>query len=114
MREYPKKTKKLLREFQEKAYEEEMRRELIPLFEAFRRWEKGLITSLELSDLIHEFNRGPARLLFSRYSIPGQDLMVARAIAVGLIKKDGVPRDLLEEVRDLIEFSEKELGKRAR
>ena len=39
---------------------EELRRALLPLAEAFKRWEHSDLDSGELSDLIHRFHQGPA------------------------------------------------------
>jgi len=66
MREYSKKTKKLMRELEGKAYEEELRRALIPLSESFDSWKEGRTGSGELTELIHEFHRGPAKELFKK------------------------------------------------
>lgn len=112
MREYSKKTKKLMRELLGKAYEEELRRALVPLSKSFDRWKEGGTESGELSDLIHEFNRGPARELFEKYNGPMQDLMVASAVARGILTRDEVPEELLDQLADLVEFCEERLTKR--
>ena len=57
----PKRVKRLLREYASAAHEEELRRALLALAEAFKRWEHGDLDSGELSDLIHRFHQGPAR-----------------------------------------------------
>ena len=108
-REYSKKTKKLMRELMGKTYEEELRRALIPLSEAFDQWKEGGTESGELSDLIHEFNRGPARKLFVNYDGKMDDFMVASAVARGILDRKEVPQELLEQLADLIEFCEKEM-----
>ena len=111
MKDYPKKIKKLIHEHKMKAHEEELRRALIPLSESFDRWKEGQTGSGELSEMIHDFNRGPARELFKKYNGPMQNLMVASAIAGGVLEKDEVPRELLEQLAELIDFCEKELNK---
>ena len=111
MREYPKKTKKLLSELAGKAYEEELRRALVPLSESFDRWKEGQTASGELSDLIHGFNRGPARELFVKYDGKMNDIMVASAVATGILNKDEVPEELLEQISDLVELCEERLAK---
>ena len=109
MREYPKKTKKLMRELAGQTYEEELRRALIPLSESFDRWKAGSTESWELSEMIHDFNREPARKLFVKYDGKMDDLMVASAIAKGILDRKEVPEELLEHLADLIEFCEKEM-----
>ena len=59
--EPPKRIKRLLREFATRAHEEESRRALIPLANAFERWSRGEADSFELSDLVHAL--APARRL---------------------------------------------------
>ena len=107
-KKYPKKINKFIRELKMEAHEEELRRALVPLSEAFDRWKEGRTGSGELSELIHEFNRGPARKLFGQYNGPMQDLMVASAIARGILIKDDVSQELLKHLNDLVEFCEKE------
>ena len=58
MGDIPKRVKRLLREYASAAHEEELRRALLPLAEAFKRWEHGDLDSGELSDLIHRFHQG--------------------------------------------------------
>ncbi len=108
MKEYSKKVKKLVREYARKAHEEELRRALVPLSEAFDSWKDSGISSDELSELIHEFNRGPSRELFKRYSGPMLALMVASAVARGILDKDNIPPELLDQLADQIDFCKKE------
>jgi len=107
MKGYPKKIKKLIHEHKMKAHEEELRRALIPLSESFDQWKESQTGSGELSELIHEFNRGPARELFKKYNGPLQNMMVASAIAKGILEKNEVPQELLEQLAELIDFCDK-------
>jgi len=105
----PKRVKRLLRECASAAHEEELRRALLPLAEAFKRWEHGGLDSGELSDLIHRFHQGPARELFLRYNTSNLVAPVAYAIAAGIVDRTAVPGELLEHLTGTIEFYEKEL-----
>jgi len=67
MADIPKRVKRLLRECAAAAHEEELRRALLPIAEAFKRWEQGELGSGDLSELIHRFHQGPARDLYLRY-----------------------------------------------
>ena len=58
MADMPKRIKCLLREQAGQAHEEELRRALVPVAEAFKRWEHGEHGSAELSDIIHRFHQG--------------------------------------------------------
>jgi hypothetical protein len=108
-REYWKRTKKLIREFKIKAHEEELRRALVPLSESFDLWKGGRVSSGEVAELIHEFNRGPARDLFKNYNGPMQDFMLAGAIAHGILDRAEIPGDLLDPLACLIEYCEQEM-----
>ncbi len=54
---------------------------MLPLAEAFKRWQRGELDSYALQDMIHSFDRGPAREIYSRYDrrTGYQDAHVARA-----------------------------------
>jgi len=53
MRDYPKRIKRLLREYSAEAYERELHRELTKLDRSFAEWRNGDIGSGELSHRIH-------------------------------------------------------------
>ena len=80
MADTPKRIKRLLREHAAVAHEEKLRRALVPVAEAFKRWERGELGSGELSEIIHRFHQGPARELFARYNTPYLEMTVASAI----------------------------------
>ena len=107
----PKRVKRLLRKYASAAHEEELRRALLPLAEAFKRWEHGGLDSGALSDLIHRFHQGPARELFLRYNTSNLVAPVAYAIAAGIVDRTAVPGELLEHLTGMIEFYEKELAR---
>jgi hypothetical protein len=99
MRDLPKPVKRALRELATQAHEEELRRALLPLAEAFNRWRAGHLGSGELGDLIHEFHQGPARRIFKRYDAPDLDLVIAHAIVEGLLDRTRIAPDVLEHMR---------------
>jgi len=96
MREYSKKIKKLIREFAAEAHERELHRELTQLDLQFAEWRKGQLGSGELSTEIHKYEAGPSRELFKRYNGDLPDMMVAYAIAAGILKREEIPAELLE------------------
>ena len=102
MAEPSRRVKRLLREYAAAAYEEDLRRALLPVAEAFRRWERNELDSSELSAIIHEFHQGPARDLWVRYDTPYQDMAVAYAITTGLLRKDTMPAELLDHLAGLL------------
>jgi hypothetical protein len=108
MAEMPKRVKRALREAAMRAHEEELRRALLPLAEAFDQWRAGQVSSGELVDLIHQFHQGPARELFKKYNYGSLDLAVAHAIVTGVIARGQLPGELVDHLRRGIEFYEEE------
>ena len=106
MADTPKRIKRLLREQAGRAHEEELRRALVPVAEAFKRWEHGELGSAELSDIIHRFHQGPARELFARYNNPYMNLAVAYAITVGVLDRRTIPAELLDHLARALAFYE--------
>jgi hypothetical protein len=100
-----KEAKKRLRELADLAWEEELRRALTPLADAFERWKTRAVTSLEISDLIHEFHQGPSRKIWSTYQSLKPDMLVARAIALGVLPREALPAELADSLAQQIEFS---------
>ena len=106
MADTPKRIKRLLREHGGQAHEEELRRALVPVAEAFKRWEHGQLGSAELSDIIHRFHQGPARELFVRYNTPHLEMAVAYAITVGVLDRQTIPAELLDHLARALAFYE--------
>src|SRR5262249_62135187 len=80
MADVPKHIKRLLREHAATAHEEELRRALLPISEAFGRWARSELGSGELAEIIHRFHQGPARELWVRYNTSPLEMPVAFAI----------------------------------
>jgi len=104
MQDYPKKIKRLLREYMAKAYERELHRELAKLDQGFAEWRSGTISSGELSDWIHRYEMGPSRELWKQYNYGSPDMSVAYAVVVGILKREEVPPELLEAIGGPISF----------
>jgi hypothetical protein len=66
MRAYPKKIRRLLREYTIEAYERELQRELTKVAASFTEWHKGALSSDELSHRVHEYDTGPSRRLYGQ------------------------------------------------
>ena len=62
MTETSKGIKRLIREFAATAHEEELRRALLPLADAFKQWEREELDSFALQERIHKFHQGAASL----------------------------------------------------
>ncbi len=100
----PKKLRRLLRQLADRAYEEELRRELEPLHEAFEQWKRRALNSFELSDLIHNFHQGPSRRLFTKHNGANHEMIVALAIVNGILDRNKVRQELLDHLQSKIEF----------
>ena len=104
MQEYPKKIKKLIREFAAEAHERELHRDLAKLELRFAEWRNGQLGSGALSDEIHQYENGPSRELFKRYNGGLPDMMVAYAISAGILKREEISAELLEALTRPLEY----------
>ena len=104
MSEYPKHIKRLLREYNTAAHEQELHRELGKLDQSFTEWRSGALNSAELSHLVHQYETGPSRELFSRYNSGQSDLNVAYAIVAGILDESQVPPELLQALSTPLDF----------
>ena len=106
MRNYSKRVRKLIREYAGLAYERELVAELGKLADRVNSWKQGEISPWELSDDIWEYVKGPQREMWKKYTNKNLlDLIVARAITDGFLKREEVPGDVLESIDDLIRLA---------
>jgi len=103
MREYPKRIRKALHELKMEAHEREIAEHLDGLWEKLQEWKEGKICAGELCVLIHEYDRGPSRKMFSLYNDLDPDLCVASAISEGRIKPEEVAEEVLEAIQPRID-----------
>ena len=107
MKAYPKRIKKLLRDYSTEAYERELHRELTILEHSFEQWHNGEISSGELSYRIHQYEIGPSRELYKKYNEDSlAEMNVAYAIAAGILNKEEIPLELLEVLERPLSFYE--------
>jgi hypothetical protein len=104
MNDYSKKIRRLLREFAAKSYEEELSRQLARLDESFAEWRDGKINSGELRDRIHQYETGASRELFNKYNQGRDDFNVAYAIVTGILDREDVPEELIQEIDKHLSF----------
>jgi len=100
MKGYTKAQKKKLLELAGIANERELDQEMEMLYQHFENWRNEKISCFELSDLIHKFHQGPSREIWKMYTYSDPDTAVSRAVALGLLKKEEIPKDLL----DILDF----------
>ena len=96
MKGYTKTQKKKLRELAGIANERELDQEMEKLYQHFENWRNEKISCFELSELIHKFHQGTSREIWKIYMYSDPDMAVSRAIALGLLKKEEIPENLLD------------------
>ena len=106
MKDYPKRIKKLIREYMIEAYERELHRELTKLEISFEQWRNNEISNGEFSYRIHQYEVGSSKELYKKYNYGEADMNVAYAIAVGILNREEVPAVLLESLAGPLSFFE--------
>src|SRR5262245_13876053 len=104
MADYPKPIKRLLNQYLGEAYERELQRELTKLERSFTEWQNGQIGSGELSDRVHQYERGPSRAVFQRYNSNQKDMTLAYVIVGGVLRREEIPAELLEALTRPLSF----------
>ena len=108
MQNTPKAMKRLVREWAGIAHARDLRQALSELHCQFDRWERGEIDSYELNELVHQFHDGASRDIWKRYATNRLEPAVAAAIASGVLRKDEIPRDILQSIAGLVQFYEED------
>ena len=102
MADYSKKERAELRRLASEAYERELGSHLSELDKSFAEWRRGKLLSSELSGAIHEFHQHTARDVWSAYQSPHESIIVARAIALGIILEKEVATAIREKLRESV------------
>ena len=104
MTEFTKAERKVLRELAARVYEADAHAVLEELEREFSRWRNGELESSDLLAAIHDFHQGQSRELWSRYQALKDPEVVARGVALGLLKEEEVPERVRAELGPLIEL----------
>lgn len=67
------------------------------------------MSSDTINDMIHEFDQGPHRDLYLRYSSKVLESNIAHAIVKGILNKEKVPQELLDHLARLIKYYEEDI-----
>ena len=113
MKEHSKSEKRRLRELADIAYERDLRNSLSAFSAKFDDWKVGKITSSQMSRLLHEYDYGESRRLWGMYQTPRHDMLVARAIAIGLLSEKEVGEDVVLLLSQQIAFYKEDLSSRS-
>lgn len=108
--EFSKSERRHLRRQAGLAYERELTRALEELAAEFRRWREGELAAVELSEAIHEYHEEEARHLFGLYNRLKEPMLVARAVAAGLLEEAEVRKPVLAKLERQITFFREQSG----
>ena len=100
MVELTKSVKGKLRELVHKAHEAALRQKLPELIRHVESWQRGEIDSIGLCNHIHEFDTGPAKEIYKKFTYANTQLLmeVGYGVASGILDEQSIP----EEVRPQI------------
>ncbi|OGQ93983.1 MAG: hypothetical protein A2521_04355 [Deltaproteobacteria bacterium RIFOXYD12_FULL_57_12] len=102
---YDKPTRKRFRKLTAIAHERELAGALQKLHDQFDAWQARKIDAFELNDRIHLFHQKTARELWKMYdNTVDEDLLVSRALKLGLLTEDEIGEDLIEQLGPMIGF----------
>lgn len=105
--ESEKPTRQRLREFAALAHERELAAALRKLLVLFARWQSKKITAFELNEQIHQFHQHAAQAIAKMYTGPvDPDMLVARALRLGLLTEADVGPELVKLLAPLTSFFE--------
>ena len=99
-----KSSRKKIKSLAIQAYENELKIYLKDLFKKFQEWNSKNISSGELSYLIHEYDRGPSKDMFSFYNNVDPEIAIARTVVYNFLSEDEIPEELLPLLSNRIEF----------
>ena len=103
----PKPVKKILSDLVYPAHETALRKPLADVLPYVEQWQRGEINVIGLADHVREFNDGPSRRIYKRFTWTNSwdlQVQVAGAIADGLIDEKSVPEAAMPYLNDLLEF----------
>jgi hypothetical protein len=104
MPDFTKSEMRTLRRLADAAWDSELREVLEALHHSFGEWERGSLSSFELSDRIHKFHDGDARDLYKFYTGGNPSQSVAHALAYNHIDPSDVPDKLLAKLTPAVTF----------
>ena len=104
MHEFSKPHKQRLRELSARAHELALKESLNSLALKFDEWRAGKITSLKLNQLLHEYEYGESRRLWSFFNTKRHDMIIAHGFVHGLLTEAEIGVDLIKELDSAIQF----------
>jgi hypothetical protein len=99
-----KKTKTDMKEWAMKAQEAELRDIYQDLQSDLSEWESGKISSMILHDRIQKLESGPVREIINLHLGLTQEMRIARAIALDLMRESDIPSDILPGILPQVNY----------
>jgi hypothetical protein len=99
--------KKRLRELVYTAHEKALQDSLGTLGKHFDRWRRGEIDAIQIADLIREFDEGPSREVYQRFTWSRNDdlpRLVADAMHRGLLDERALSEEAIPAVAKWLAF----------
>jgi hypothetical protein len=109
MHTFTKLQRRRLRDLADIAYEREVKLSLEPLAASFEDWRMGKISSLALSSLVHEYDYGMSRSLWGKYQSRYYDVIIAAAVAKGILSEQEVGADIIQVLSSTIQFMKQDM-----
>jgi hypothetical protein len=103
----PRPIKRKLKDLVGKSYENELSSYLKELSFKFDEWKAGNVSSGELSNLIHDYDRGPSKDMFVYYNTVDSSIAVGRAIVHNFLSEDDIPEEIFPYIKNSIELSKR-------
>ncbi|MDY0095084.1 MAG: hypothetical protein RBT80_20505 [Candidatus Vecturithrix sp.] len=104
MKKYPQRIKHQLHDLAMIATEAELFLQLTDLAEKFESWKQSAISSRELRHFLLTYVDGPTRELFRRNRELPDDIVVADAVARGLLNKEDIAAELWPYLQNGVQF----------
>ncbi len=96
---YPKAVRKELNTLASTAYEREMDGVLEELYAKFHQWKNKEIDCFQLNQMIHEHHQKKSRELWKFYNLADNDVVVVRAVRLGVLKPGEISPKTAEAIR---------------
>ena len=103
-------TEKLIRQYASIVHDRELGRTLEELRTEFDRWETGKISAVQLSDHVHKYHQGTLKEIWAKHEMSSKEVIVAQAIASGILHEEDIPDEIREHLGRKIEFFREELS----
>ena len=96
--------RKKLKELAMLVWKRELDQYIEKLAKRFDEWKEKKIDCFEINEYIHKFHDGPSRELWKKHNYFKADMIVAIGLDTGILKKEEISEDILQQIEDKIEI----------